>query len=133
MPRWLSYMCAWVVVLGIIILVIPRAHFLVWGTFFTLTLIAWASLAYYDRQQRKVELRMKYGPTPRKSVPMGTRVVSPGGYCSTEVVKGRVVGIASVHMVFHYIVLLDSPIETEYGTQGAITVLGSLLEGEGGT
>lgn len=40
---------------------------------------------------------------------------------------GTVVGIASIHVVFQYIVLLDSPVTTEYGGQKAVVCGGAQL------
>jgi len=59
---------------------------------------------------------------------MGTKVIVPAGYAAIEAVTGTVVGIASLHVIFSYIVLLDSPLQTEYGEWKAIVVHGPSLE-----
>lgn len=71
-------------------------------------------------------------PTLHKPVPMNTRVVIPALYAGEER-RGTVVGIAFVHVVFSYIVLLDEPVDTPYGSQRAITVPGGDLTGEDGS
>lgn len=73
---------------------------------------------------------MKHTPTLHDEIPLGSRVIVPASYCSTEPVSGRVVGIASIHVIFQYIVLLDTPIESEYGLNEAISVPGTLLRPE---
>lgn len=73
-----------------------------------------------------------YQPTLHKPIPMGTRVRVPAGFCSVDPVLGRVAGISMIHVVFGYIVILDTPIETEYGIQEAVSVTGSALESEDG-
>lgn len=76
-------------------------------------------------------------PTLHKSVPLQTRVrtIKDSGY---PVVTGRVVGVASIHIIFTYIVLLDEPILLpgaweEVERHDAITVPGTALETEDGT
>lgn len=71
-------------------------------------------------------------PTLHKPVPMGARVVIPALYVG-EVRHGTVVGIGFVHIVFSYIVLLDEPVNTPYGTMRAIPVVGGDLTGEDGS
>ncbi len=71
-------------------------------------------------------------PTMHKPIPMNTRVVVPKHYINKENAKGTVIGIATKYVIFQYIVLLDSPIETEYGECRAIVVIGSELRGENG-
>ena len=44
-----------------------------------------------------------------------------------KLATGTVVGIASIHVVFQYIVLLDEPTETEYGLQSAVVCGGPQL------
>lgn len=70
-------------------------------------------------------------PTLHKPVPMNSRVRLPLEWCPGPAVgipaKGTVVGIASVHVVFQYIVLLDTPIISEYGQQRAVVCGGPQL------
>lgn len=65
-------------------------------------------------------------PTLHKPVPMNTRVALPEEWLGRHV-TGTVVGIASIHVVFQYIVLLDSPIVSEYGEQKAVVCGGPQL------
>lgn len=71
-------------------------------------------------------------PALHKSVPMGARVRVPPHYHG-HVATGTVVGIASLHVVFIYIVLMDEPFPSEFGECRALTVGGSELESEDGT
>ena len=71
-------------------------------------------------------------PSMHREVPMGTRVIVPAGYASVAELKGTVVGIASMHIIFSYIVLLDEPAPSEYGDLRAVTVPGPQLSGENG-
>jgi hypothetical protein len=71
-------------------------------------------------------------PSLHKPVPMESRVIVPKHYLDRDDVKGTVVGVASMHVIFTYIVLLDEPIDTEYGTCRAIVVNGPELRGENG-
>lgn len=75
-----------------------------------------------------------YTPTLHKPVPMGAEVIVPAEYTG-RTRKGKVVGIASIHVVFQYIILLDDgeEIESEYGIQRALTVAGPALEAPDGT
>ena len=73
-----------------------------------------------------------YTPTLHKPIPMETRVRIPAGYITMAPLYGRVVGISSIHIVFGYIVLLDHPLDTEYGPQCAVVVNGPQLESEDG-
>lgn len=77
---------------------------------------------------------MKYEPGLHKPVPLQTRVIVPEHYLgpNRESYAGRVVGISSLHVVFSYIVLLDSPIETEYGLTSALCIGGGELMNEKG-
>lgn len=77
---------------------------------------------------------MKYEPGCHKPVPLQSRVILPLHYLgpNRESYSGRVVGISSVQVVFTYIVLLDVPIETEYGLTNAICVGGAELMNEQG-
>jgi len=68
-------------------------------------------------------------PTLHEPIPMGTRVIVPAAYCGAPKV-GTVVGIASCHVIFHYIVLLDEPHETCLGLVRAVSVSGCDLRGE---
>lgn len=73
-----------------------------------------------------------YQPTLHKPVPMGARVKITENSGYPPVSPGTVVGVASVHILFHYIVLLDTPFDTEYGPQRALSVPGTHLETEDG-
>lgn len=77
---------------------------------------------------------MKYEPTLHKSIPLQTRVIVPESYLGPdrESYAGRVVGISFLHVIFMYIVLLDVPVETEYGLTSAICVNGAELMNEQG-
>jgi hypothetical protein len=72
-------------------------------------------------------------PTFHKPIPMNARVVVPAGFASIEPLRGTVVGISSIHVLFFYIVLLDAPLQTPYGEQRAIAVSGSQLDSEDGS
>jgi hypothetical protein len=71
-------------------------------------------------------------PTLHRPVPMGARVVVPEYYLGKPNITGTVAGIASLHIIFAYIVILDEEIDTEYGTQKAIVVNGPELVGVNG-
>jgi len=72
-------------------------------------------------------------PTLHKPVPMGVRVKIPGHYHGKDrEVWGEVQGVASAHVVWTYIVILEKELETPFGTVRAVTVPGPELEGEGG-
>lgn len=75
-----------------------------------------------------------YEPALHNPVSLQTRVLVPEQYLgpNRESYAGRVVGISFLHVVFVYIVLLDVPIETEYGLTSAICVGGSELRNEQG-
>jgi hypothetical protein len=62
-------------------------------------------------------------PTLHKPVPIGSKV-----RVEDTSITGEVVGISSMHVIFQYIILLDNPIEDEYGIHKAIVYPGSLLE-----
>lgn len=69
-------------------------------------------------------------PTLHKSIPVGTRVVVSKSTAGDVHMEGKVIGISMVHMIFFYIVLLDTPIEcdaTGEMVQG-VTVPGTELE-----
>lgn len=68
-------------------------------------------------------------PSLHKPVPMGTRVLMKEELTGKEE-SGRVVGIATMSMIFQYIVLLDNPHECEYGSIEAVAVPGSMLINE---
>lgn len=72
-------------------------------------------------------------PTMHRPIPMGVRVrpISGNGY--PDGLVGEVVGISCMHVIFHYIVLLDRPIDTPEGSVRAISIPGPLLENESGT
>lgn len=73
-------------------------------------------------------------PTFHKPIPMGTRVIIHTNFLGAlEPNHGEVVGIASMHVFFMYIVLLDVPLKTEYGLQKAVAIPGMGLMGENGT
>ena len=73
-------------------------------------------------------------PTLHKPIPMGARVKIPDHYYNLpNEMWGEVVGISFMHVIFGYIILLDTPLETSYGIQKAIVVNGPELEGSDGT
>lgn len=66
-------------------------------------------------------------PTMHEDFQMETAVVVdetvyPGA------ITGTIIGIALMHVIFHYIVLLDVPIEVEGETFRGISVSGTLLK-----
>lgn len=71
-------------------------------------------------------------PTLHKPVPMGTRVKVQAGYVKPEAVTGTVIGVSFMHVVFGDIVLLDHEIDTEFGIQRGVSVIGTALESEDG-
>ncbi len=74
-------------------------------------------------------------PTLHKSIPMGARVVLPEHYLGLKQGKlreGEVVGVASCHVIYFYIVLLDVPVESPYGVLKAMSVPGTELVGTDG-
>lgn len=70
-------------------------------------------------------------PTFHKPVPMGSRVILPEVWAGKSA-TGTVVGIASATVLFGYIVLLDTPIVSEYGVQKAVVCSGCELMNEAG-
>jgi hypothetical protein len=70
-------------------------------------------------------------PTLHRPVPLQTRVRIPQDYLGYEA-TGTVAGIASIHVVFQYIVILDTPHPSDYGVNTAITVGGPQLMNERG-
>jgi hypothetical protein len=53
-------------------------------------------------------------PTMHRPIPMNARVVVPSSYLPNSP-TGTVVGISHMHVMFTYMVLLDTTIETEHG------------------
>ncbi len=74
----------------------------------------------------------RYEPGLHKPVPMGARVRIPPHYVG-KVATGTVIGIAALHVVFSYIILLDEPHPTEYGEIRALSIVGSELDSEDGS
>jgi hypothetical protein len=72
-------------------------------------------------------------PTLHKPVPMGTRVRLPKHYDLLSCNTGEVAGVASQHVIFQYIVILDVPFESDsLGICKAVTCTGGELESEDG-
>lgn len=65
-------------------------------------------------------------PTLHLPVPLQTRVKIDPQYLNRESI-GTVAGIAQLHVVFQYIVVLDEPFEFDGETHTAITVAGPHL------
>lgn len=63
---------------------------------------------------------------------MNTRVRIPDSYLGRKAF-GTVVGVSSMHVIFHYIILLDEPFQAEFGEIRALTVIGSELTSEDGS
>lgn len=64
---------------------------------------------------------------------MGSRVKIPEHYHNEpHELWGEVQGVSSAHLLWTYIVLLDEPLTTGFGTVRAVAVPGPELEGEGG-
>lgn len=73
-------------------------------------------------------------PIAHKPIPMETRVIIPGAAIGqADSLTGVVVGISYAHIFFSYIVLLDSPLQSPYGLQRAISVPGGILEAPDGS
>lgn len=77
-------------------------------------------------------------PTLHHPVELETRVRFPKNWSSGDPEKpghhyGTVIGVSFVHIVFHYIVLLDEPIDTPEGKVRGVTLPGPLLESEDGS
>lgn len=89
---------------------------------------------YLDKSSNRIYSKiMKYEPALHKAVPMQARVRFPELYLGPgKRNTGTVAGIAALHVIFTYIVLLDEPIKTEYGLTSAISIGGSELESEDG-
>ena len=76
-------------------------------------------------------------PTLHKPIPMNTRVRVVKDFWGSGIQEnqfvGTVVGIASMHVIFIYIVLLDTPaLDPDFGEIRAIPIGGSGLESEDG-
>ena len=76
---------------------------------------------------------MKFDSSFHHAIPMEARVVIPAGLHTNNAQSGTVIGIASMHIIIHYIVLLDEPLITEYGTMRAVAVQGTLLTAADGS
>lgn len=72
-------------------------------------------------------------PTFHQPIPMGARVILPA-HLLPSMPRGRVAGVASRHVIYFYIVILDEPLYTEeHGWVEAVTASGcELLKEEGG-
>lgn len=67
-------------------------------------------------------------PTFHRPIPMNSHVRLPLEWLGKPA-TGTVVGVASMHVIFHYIVLLDEPHQdTDFGQIRAVTVGGPQLE-----
>lgn len=71
-------------------------------------------------------------PALHKPVPIGSRVLVPDHFLKEKGVAGTIAGIASTHIIFTYIVILDKEVETDYGMVKAIVVNGPELRGVNG-
>lgn len=78
------------------------------------------------------ENRLK--PSFHKEIPFGTRVKVKENALGTPCnLKGEIQGIASKHVFFMYIILLDDFYEdADYGKCKCVLIPGNLLEGEDG-
>lgn len=76
-------------------------------------------------------MNMTREPSLHKPVPMGSRVKIPEYYIPNSK-TGTVVGISLMYVIFTYIVLLDEPIDSEFGKISAIAVHGTELVSEDG-
>lgn len=74
-------------------------------------------------------------PTLHHAVPLHSRVLIPLNYHKDKGERraGTVTGIASMHVIFGYIVTLDAPLETEYGIVTTVVVNGPELESTDGS
>ena len=68
----------------------------------------------------------KYKPSMHEDFDVGLRVVV-GREVHPGLLTGTIAGIASMHVMFTYIVLLDTPIPMDGETWSAITVSGCSL------
>ena len=75
-----------------------------------------------------------YKPTLHKEVPLGTKVYIPLAYHSDKDKRytGTVAGIAFMHVIFGYIIILDEELPSEFGNLKAVVVSGPELEGVNG-
>ncbi len=80
----------------------------------------------------RVQSKEMLKPTLHRPVPMNTRVRLPEEWLGKPAI-GTVVGIANIHVVFQYIVLLDTPVVSEFGEQSAVVCGGPQLESEDGS
>lgn len=73
-------------------------------------------------------------PTLHKPVPIGTRVRIPENYYKekNKLRFGTVAGIASMHVIFTYIIILDELLDSEFGELKAVVVNGPELISEDG-
>lgn len=73
-------------------------------------------------------------PTLHKEVPLRTRVYIPSTYHYDKDKRytGTVSGVAFMHVIFGYIVILDEEIPSEFGNLKAVVVNGPELEGVNG-
>lgn len=79
-------------------------------------------------------MKLNPDPTLHKPVPFGTNVVLPEYFSTSgERLTGVVAGIAFLHVLATYIIILDHPIQTEYGETKAVVVNGPELESPDGT
>lgn len=65
-------------------------------------------------------------PTLHKPIPMDSRVRIQESFLGEET-YGTVIGVSSMHVIFTYIVLLDSPRTADFGTYRAVAVHGTEL------
>lgn len=70
---------------------------------------------------------MVLNPTMHKPIPLQTRVILPDYHNN---MTGTVCGIATMGIFFTYIVLLDKPINNEYGENSAVVANGLELKSE---
>ncbi len=86
---------------------------------------------FQNEHDRMLFMSNQQYPTFHKPITMNTRVRLPEEWVGKPTV-GTVVGIASLHVMFQYIVLLDTPIQSEYGEQKAVVCSGCQLKSEDG-
>ena len=65
-------------------------------------------------------------PTLHPEFAMGSYVTINDGHHST--MHGVVSGVAQVGVIFNYIIILDNPIETEFGVVEAVSIPGVALK-----
>ena len=66
-------------------------------------------------------------PTIHRPIPLQTRVILPE-YLGN--LTGKVAGIYLMGPIFHYIVILDKPLNNEFGENNAISISGTELRSE---